>query len=1080
MSDTTMNCALSMKGSLCGCETTFCGGYGKEGMQYSANIIVTKHSLEELVGTLGSQTKNIVSPYIELLDDFTVESKFSHNQNGTVIIIQSDAVRFIGLDTKQGKMVAFDISFYDLLKTKDGILATLVNSAVNFFGIKSFKFLYRSTDLTSSNIYKKYNILPAIPDNVKGNVILNSQFKFDEIASSIFTKAMTELFGIKEMDLFIFAGTSDFACVLTIPDIENSLLKCRNVKLLAEFGKATAKFAMSGSIALKCFSGMEFALNCEISLTSVSISASSMPTNVYRIPHTPISICNSGLEIGVSERGINISIMSQINIANLMWFGALRISYQGSTAMLDMISAAMNEVSLSSLVENVTGMQGENIKALDVVAVEAFDINSSRRIEFNKLTDHEIIEQINNNLHGMKPEFLLDDSSTSITRMPSGKACDVLNTKTMFHYWINSNGELAFPPQMYYSSKHITIGKYNFEQGMFFCGKLKIFGEYIKVMFSAVYGQGVIGYAQINPIKTRVINISGSKSSRNMPNLVLGTSTNSTLSLLTSDFSSDRKIDNPAVLYVNVSRNSCNFYIDAHFDLCNIFSFDTLMYYMNKKVFMSVSTSYFNMISASVMMEADYNSMMNAAFTFQVALDCTGLHDKLTELTRLLDDAVEKYNNKIGDAQRQIKDAKNKVNSLQNEINSYIRKINDCKSTIKNTKKIKRWLVAIREGIKISAYEVAIVSIKVAMKTAQAALDIANKTLQISGKIGTKVINAINSVVKGVLDVFYINKALLGIIVNGNTKLVHTNLDVTVLGKDFNVKYEVDLETLAKAPIKYLEQKIIDNIKDFINQLRNGEYESMNMIECLEYAYMDDEPDVLNAADMISYGTHRVNQAGNMIMDLQKLYVNEMHQIDPDFDNLETEYNDTLGFLAYAMEKSSQNMYSEGMDELIGELQIALDENSLNESEAVIAKECIEQYVNEIRPANTMVEENSNRIAEYTENIQHDNMKSYFCQYRNDNEDYTGTDVIENRDYARMFNEVEAIVTKYYPEGSGNGFFNFTDEENFYVMLNEARQEAGCAYVSDAPDTTEENDLISFYNEKHEKFTNSTYRQRLL
>lgn len=45
---------------------------------------------------------------------------------------------------------------------------------------------------------------------------------------------------------------------------------------------------------------------------------------------------------------------------------------------------------------------------------------------------------------------------------------------------------------------------------------------------------------------------------------------------------------------------------------------------------------------------------------------------------------------------------------------------------------------------------------------------------------------------------------------------------------------------------------------------------------------------------------------------------------------------------------------------------------------------------------------------------------------------------------------------------------------------NEARQEAGCAYVSDTPDTTEENDLLRFYNEKHEKFTNSTYRQRLL
>ena len=237
---------------------------------------------------------------------------------------------------------------------------------------------------------------------------------------------------------------------------------------------------------------------------------------------------------------------------------------------------------------------------------------------------------------------------------------------------------------------------------------------------------------------------------------------------------------------------------------------------------------------------------------------------------------------------------------------------------------------------------------------------------------------------------------------------------------------------------------------------------------------------IFNAADMISYGTHRVNQAGNMIMDLQKLYVDEMHQIESDFENLETEYNDTLGFLAYAMEKSSQNMYSEGMDELIGELQIALDEDSLSESESAIAKECIEQYVNEVRPANITVEENSKRLAEYTENIQKDNMKSYFCQYRKDNEDYTGTDVIENRDYARMFNEVEAIVTKYYPEGSGNGFFNFTDEENFYEMLNDARQEAGCAYVSDTPDKTEEDDLIQYYNENHKKLSDGTYRQRFL
>lgn len=48
-----------------------------------------------------------------------------------------------------------------------------------------------------------------------------------------------------------------------------------------------------------------------------------------------------------------------------------------------------------------------------------------------------------------------------------------------------------------------------------------------------------------------------------------------------------------------------------------------------------------------------------------------------------------------------------------------------------------------------------------------------------------------------------------------------------------------------------------------------------------------------------------------------------------------------------------------------------------------------------MRPANITVEENSKRLSEYTEIIQKDNMKSYFCQYRKDNKDYTGIDVIK-------------------------------------------------------------------------------------
>lgn len=1083
MSDTNMNCSLSIEGSLCGCDTVLCGSSYDGDMEFASKIVVTKDSLVSLINVLGAVTQEKVAPFVELLDDFSVTSTFYYGKTGTMIQINTDGIRFLGVDTTQGKLVLLDISHQELSGIKNKVLRSLVDGVYTVLGIKKFVFLYRSTNLTNSDVYQKYN-LPDIPSNIKGNIILNAQFKFDDIATYNFTRAMTELFGIREMEAYLYAGSSDFGGALTVPDIDNQLLRCRNVMLEMSFSSTSARFAVSGSIALKCLSGLEFALNCEISMTKVSISASTMPSNAYQIPNTPITICNSGLEIGVSERGVDFSVMTQINITNLMWYGALSISYQGTTAMLDMLSMAMNEVSLSSLVENITGMNNDSIKSLDVIAVKAFDLNTDTRIDYRNKTYEQIVEQINQSLSGMKSEFLLSTNAVSITRMPGDEACDVLNTKTMFHYWIDSNGILQFPPQAYYASKHIAIGKYNFEKGIFFAGRLYIFGQYVKVMFSAVYGEGLLGYAQIKPIDTKVLRISGSDSSKRMPNLVLGTASNSTLSLLTSDFSSDEKILNPAVLYVNVSKNSCNFYIDAHFELCNFFSFDTLLYYMNKKVCLAVSTKYFNMIKASIVISADYSSMSNAAFMFEVSLDCTGLHDKLTNLNKMIDSAVKSYNDKINDAQNKINDAKNKVSSLNREIDANIRRINDCKRKINNTKKIKRWLVAIEQGVKIAAYEVAIVSLRVAIKTAQKALDIAEYALKVSSKVGTSVLNAVNAVIKGVLEVFYINKALLNIIVNGKTQIVSTELNVTVLGKEFEVEQKIDLEQLAKKPIEFLEEAITKEIKDFISQLRSGEYTAEACDRCLEYQYMDEEQDILQAADMVAYGTHRVEQAGEMIADLQKMYVDEMHQVDPDFDSLETTYNDVTAFLAYTMEKSSQNLYTEGMDELMAELKQGLEDNIFSGEEADGINDCMEQYVNEIRPANTMVSETSARVNEIVENAETDTMKKYFRQSRAEDGDYTGTDVIENRDYARFYNEAEAIIEKYYPEDSGNGYFNFTDEEKFYEMLNEARKEAGCAYT-DIPDTedteeTEESGLVQFVKAKPLSRKNSNYRQRFI
>ena len=543
---------------------------------------ITKDSLKELLKLFGSVTKEKVGDYVELLNDFEVKALFAHSNQQTMLEVRTEALKFLAYDGKQGKLVAFALLPQEIINGENDSLAQVVKKVMYVFGIHSFTFLYRNTNINCSELYKAYSYLPEVPPIIEGSLLLSTAFRFDEVAKYPFTDAMRTIFGINQMDIFVGLGGKQVSCALLVPDIENALLSCQNIVIYTQFGSNNVKFQMAGAIGLSCFPGLKFYVNAEFTLTNVSISASTMPTSVYQIPNTKISICNCGLELGFGKSGINIGAMSQINIRNLMWYGALSISYNGTVPMLDMINIAMSEVSVSSLVSNLAGIDSQSVKELDIFTVTAFDINSSgggKTIDFKTLTDAEIIQAVNNALAGMKQEYLLSQDNVSVTRLPGDSACDVLNTKTMFHYWLNSKGELSFPPQAYYASKHLTIGRYNFDMGVFFAGQLEIFGQKIKVMFSSVNDKGILGYAEVSPIHNSVLIISGSRSEKNRINPVLGSTSNSTLELLTQDFYRNEVTDRPVTLYMDVSKNACNFYIDGHIELCKIFSFDALVYF---------------------------------------------------------------------------------------------------------------------------------------------------------------------------------------------------------------------------------------------------------------------------------------------------------------------------------------------------------------------------------------------------------------------------------------------------------------------------------------------------------------------
>lgn len=117
-----------------------------------------------------------------------------------------------------------------------------MNKAVYYFGIKDFTFLYRSNNITSNNLYKSFGYLPQIPYVIKDSVVICGRFDFSSVSKSMFTKAMTELFGINQMGVYLGAGSSNVSCALVVPDMENSILKCRNIILYAQFGSKGVRF----------------------------------------------------------------------------------------------------------------------------------------------------------------------------------------------------------------------------------------------------------------------------------------------------------------------------------------------------------------------------------------------------------------------------------------------------------------------------------------------------------------------------------------------------------------------------------------------------------------------------------------------------------------------------------------------------------------------------------------------------------------------------------------------------------------------------------------------------------------------
>lgn len=1064
MNKEVMSYSFMISGTVCGFDSSLYLDSSKNVITTAGTLAVSNESLENLLMIIGAECYEFVSPFVKLLGKFELDASYYHKSDCTVVKVDVEQCHFVEYDGLQGKVVMFSLKVSDFKNTENG-LKNIISNITRFFGIAELQFLYRSNDISSTAVFQNLVHIPKIPITVQENVILSTIFKFKTVGNSEFTRGISELFGIDELDLYVGVSGESFSCTLCIPDMVNELLTCRDIIMSCTFNKLGVNISMRGIISLTCISNIYFVIACNLTMDSFSISASTMTGQLCTLPETCISIYDSALLIGVDTQGLNFGIMTTIAIRELSMFGALKIAYQGESATLEMISAAMSEISLPSLVKNLTGLNSDSLSSLDIISIMPFDLHTKETLDpdtMYDLSDAEIVAFANKAISQLNKELTLSVNSVSIKRFNEG--IEILDTLHMFHYYIDARGILCMTPQFYYSVSTFWMGKYLFQKGTFFCGELNLFGFIVKVIFSALDAEGIMGFAQFSPIETKFLKITASKTSATMGNPVLGSGENNVMTLLVEP------IQNSPILFVNVHKNECGFYIDGHFELCKVFAFDALMYYIDKRIRISTGITYLDSIRASLYLDASYKKFSDAFFFFQIKLDCTEFQENLLELTKIIDECIKAYSKKINDAKVSIENAKAKVSMIQNEITQFNNKIQNCNNIIKNTRKIKRWLVAIREGIKILSYETAIVGLKIAMSTALGILSLAGKMLDVCNRLGVDVLSAINKVITSAMKAFFIRLAILEIQVNGESQYVYGGVDLTLLGKDIKVEFECDLSALINEPIKFIEDEIIKAAKAFFNQVSDGSCTFEMFIEASEDDFYDD----MASADMVEAGVRKLDHARNMITDLESVYLNVMKDIPPEFENIDKEYQDSVMQANYSLDVADSSVDLQSIDEIISVMKEQVDgvKGVSAEDEQEIT-EIEESYLNELRPTLSSVAESSQRIQKIADSIEVEQVKELLRSVREENEEKTGCETMSERDYEKLYNDMQAVITQYFPPGTGEGYFNFTDEEEFYNMLNEAREEADC------PTAPVENERF-MERGKVSRFRENNYRPRFV
>lgn len=809
-----------------------------------------------------------------------------YKENKIEISVQDENCLFEIAKQEDTSAVLFAFQISDVADT-DQVFLRLLRSASDFFGIQQF-ILYAQSGKTM--IFEK--MLPAdckvtlLPDGV-GNVRLLAYTRLDFQRDSLFCKAMQKLFGLDEADLFVVMMPDETRCMVKLPEVKTDFFKSKNLYLEIRQGK-TVSVQVQGSFVFSFVPNMEFLVDCGVSNAAFMLEAFAHTETPLPLLG-PFALGDTCLTIKVSD-SLELGMYTSLYIRNLQLFGAVMLQIRGSTVTPQLISAAVSDISIPILLDNLLGRHISGIEAMDFIRIMGLPFQNMEAYDRQLLENRDVVGIVRRfNAQTDSPALRLDETQVQLTQF--GDGVDLTDLKRMRHYYISNSGKLQLAAQFYYASVKTTIGNYQVEPGLFICGAIEIFGKRFEALFSYRENEGMLAYARIPSMDLGFLKLGPSQVGNQSDKMLLLSGGNIISQFISLDQSG-------ITFFLSAMEKDISFFMDGRVEILSLFAADARIIFCSGLVSVDFRLLWLGILQISLHLRVAYNDFSSGGFEFNLMVDTSGLAEKMTGVTKKIDAAIKKLRNKIDDARKEIDRAQAHVNELYGQIDFFNRKIEQCKNEIHHAKWWKRAFVAIAKGIQIGAYEVAKVGIYAAIGVATAALEVAKGFLTLSGKVGEGVMKAVNGLIKGAMKLFFINYIKLDVKANLNAQYFQATIEFVALGKTYRLNKAIGIQSMKNSPSDALAGEIGGAMENDLNHIEDGAFRS-NWRK-----YRHEEYTVEQQCRCLDEAQLYMDSSISLMQGMQNLYVREFGVPMGEFDEMNTSLMEALD--------SAQNVFSTG------------------------------------------------------------------------------------------------------------------------------------------------------------------------